>query len=74
MKMETERTDSDVGCICIRCARCSQLHSAKHGMEMHHQLSLVLQIPSEKVSTDPKTHLQIPSQKVFGAVGSIQVF
>ena len=29
----------------------------------------MLQIPSEKVSTDPKKPLQIQSQKVFGAVG-----
>ena len=33
------------------------------------ELTLVLQIPSEKVQTDPKKQLQIQSQKVFGAVG-----
>ena len=34
--------------------------------ELH---TLMLQRPSEKVSTDPKKPLQIQSQKVFGAVG-----
>ena len=35
------------------------------------KLSLVLQIPSEKVSPNPKKQLKKKSQKVFGAVGYV---